>query len=124
MEGSIQVMQQLLTLKDIMDGLDDSALFDCDPKEYIEKFGGELIPVTLGLGIFNTFSRMNHSCLPNLEINYQGSFLAGAKLLSPVDTGDQAFISYIDEDLPVQNRKSLLSRYLFQCKCKKCIPCE
>ncbi|SJK85930.1 Histone-lysine N-methyltransferase ATXR2 [Babesia microti strain RI] len=113
--------KQLLTLKELMDGLDHSTLMDYDTQQYIQKFGDEIIPDTLGLGIFNTFSRMNHSCMPNLEVNYHNNFLARAKLLSAVSSGDQAYISYIDEQLPTRYRKRLLSKYLFKCKCKKCI---
>lgn len=76
MEGIIQITQQLLTLKELMDGLDHSTLMDYDTQQYIQKFGDEIIPDTLGLGIFNTFSRMNHSCMPNLEVNYHNNFLA------------------------------------------------
>ena len=42
--------------------------------------------------------------------------------IRPISSGDELFISYIDETLPWERRQALLqSGYHFECRCARCI---
>ncbi|KAK1932667.1 hypothetical protein X943_000258 [Babesia divergens] len=80
------------------------------------------LPDILGLGIYASLSKLNHSCTPNLEVEYADSNVARVRLLKPVLEDEQATIAYIDEAMTLSNRrKALLENYNFTCYCPKCI---
>ncbi|MQL84465.1 hypothetical protein Taro_016974 [Colocasia esculenta] len=41
--------------------------------------------------------------------------------LRPIRKGEEITISYIDEDLPYEERQSLLADYGFKCRCSRCL---
>ncbi|CAO2824445.1 unnamed protein product [Amaranthus hypochondriacus] len=77
-----------------------------------------------GTAFYPIQSCMNHSCCPNAKAfkreedkDGQATIVA----LRPIQVGDEVTISYIDEDLPYEERQKLLADYGFRCKCAKCI---
>ena len=72
-------------------------------------------------GICFIATRMNHSCDPNITYRVVGNELV-FKTLKPIKKNEELFDSYIDYNLPKEERqKLLLTRYGFQCKCTKCM---
>ncbi|KAJ0974792.1 hypothetical protein J5N97_016757 [Dioscorea zingiberensis] len=39
----------------------------------------------------------------------------------PISVGEEITISYIDEDLPYEERQAQLADYGFKCRCSKCL---
>lgn len=80
------------------------------------------LPDILGLGIYASLSKLNHSCTPNLEVEYADSNVARVRvgvyrgcthgmqvrLLKPVLEDEQATIAYIDEAMTLSNRRKAL----------------
>ncbi|PQQ17927.1 histone-lysine N-methyltransferase ATXR2 [Prunus yedoensis var. nudiflora] len=69
-------------------------------------------------------SCMNHSCSPNAKAfkreedrDGQATIIA----LKPISKGEEVTISYVDEDLPFEERQALLADYGFKCRCPKCL---
>ncbi|KAK4398020.1 Histone-lysine N-methyltransferase ATXR2 [Sesamum angolense] len=67
---------------------------------------------------------LNHSCIPNAKAfkreedkDGQATIVA----LRPIFKGEEITISYIDEDLPYDERQDLLADYGFRCKCPRCV---
>ncbi|EKX73221.1 conserved hypothetical protein [Theileria equi strain WA] len=82
----------------------------------------ELFPDIIGLGIFDNISKMNHSCRPNVEIDYVDDNTARINLLCNISAGQEATISYInEEDVFEIRQKKLSTNYGFQCDCNKCL---
>ncbi|KAK9284278.1 hypothetical protein L1049_023448 [Liquidambar formosana] len=76
-----------------------------------------------GTAFFPLQSCMNHSCCPNAKAfkreedrDGQATIIA----LRPICKGEEVTISYIDEDLPFEERQALLADYGFRCRCPKC----
>lgn len=79
-----------------------------------------------GSGLYTLQSTINHSCLPNAEVEfpYSNNILV-LKATRDIHPEDEICISYLDECLLERSRhsrqKALSSQYLFKCKCTKCI---
>lgn len=79
-----------------------------------------------GTGLYKVQSSMNHSCVPNviIEFPHSNSTLA-VKALRDIRAGEELCISYLDECELERSRhsrqKSLKSLYLFICQCEKCL---
>ena len=74
----------------------------------------------VGCALSTHLSALNHSCVPtaNARVN-QG--LLHLNALVPIKKDDEITISYIDTNLPVdERRKVLLEHYRFVCCCAKC----
>jgi hypothetical protein len=75
-----------------------------------------------GTGLFASVARMNHSCEPNMKVDFPGN---SAKLrafaLRPMNAGDELCISYIEQGADVQTRRRQLLEYGFTCVCDKCL---
>jgi len=76
-----------------------------------------------GNAFYSLQSCANHSCTPNMhafktedEINGDAVLLA----LSDIEVGEELTISYIDDELPLEERTVLLRDYGFTCTCSKC----
>ncbi|BAM40905.1 uncharacterized protein TOT_030000166 [Theileria orientalis strain Shintoku] len=109
----LSMIYQIINANNNQLGLDDI-------NETIQK--KELYPETMGLGLFNYLSKMNHSCEPNLQIEYTKNNIAHIAPLVDVPRGEEATISYIDEKDSVENRQEkLYKNYGFKCDCNKCI---
>ncbi|KAL5082047.1 hypothetical protein RYX36_010468 [Vicia faba] len=80
-----------------------------------------------GTAFFPLQSCMNHSCCPNAKAfkrdedrDGQATIIA----LRSICKGEEITISYVDEDLPFEERQASLADYGFRCKCPKCIEQE
>ena len=66
---------------------------------------------------------LQHSCAPNLalmfpEADARFEFVAAR----PLEDGEELFVSYVDETLPVRERRRALRRgYGFECRCEACV---
>ncbi|KNA15267.1 hypothetical protein SOVF_099860 [Spinacia oleracea] len=91
----------------ILDALDDGYSICCE-----------------GTAFFPLQSCMNHSCCPNAKAFKRDNDRDGQATiiaLRPIQIGEEVTISYIDEDLPYEERQKLLADYGFRCKCLKCL---
>ncbi|KAJ1418125.1 Zinc finger, MYND-type [Sesbania bispinosa] len=77
-----------------------------------------------GTAFFPLQSCMNHSCCPNAKAfkrdedrDGQATIIA----LRSICKGEEITISYVDEDLPFEERQASLADYGFRCRCPKCI---
>jgi SET domain-containing protein len=77
--------------------------------------------VGAGLLFDPVLAMANHSCDPNAEIECGGRTVQ-LVALREIQEGEEVFISYIDEDDPVDvRREQLKSRYFFDCNCERCV---
>lgn len=77
-----------------------------------------------GTAFFPLQSCMNHSCEPNAKAFKREEDLDGQATiiaLQPIQKGEEITISYIDEDLPVEERQASLADYGFRCRCPRCL---
>jgi SET domain-containing protein len=83
----------------------------------------EYPPVT-ATGLYAIHSIINHSCEPNAEaFKREQDEDSNAVILvkKPIKKGDEVVLAYVDEELPLKDRKKLLYYpYLFECDCRKC----
>lgn len=93
-----------------------------------DKYGPEIrvsplmFPVCSGTALFSVQCCANHSCEPNVQLEYSsgdctGSLVAKRDLLP----GEELCINYIDIEQPVAFRQADLKHYGFQCGCEKCV---
>ncbi|KAK6246155.1 hypothetical protein SCA6_009245 [Theobroma cacao] len=77
----------------------------------------------LGIGLYPVMSVINHSCLPNAILVFEGK-LAVLRALAPVEKGDEVIhvlISYIDLSRTTRHRQDDLNgKYHFTCTCPRC----
>ncbi|KAK6246152.1 hypothetical protein SCA6_009242 [Theobroma cacao] len=74
----------------------------------------------LGTGLYPVMSIINHSCLPNAVLVFEGK-LAVLRALLPVGKGDEVLISYIDLCQTTRDRwDDLNAKYHFICSCRRC----
>ncbi|XP_041015984.1 histone-lysine N-methyltransferase ASHR1 isoform X2 [Juglans microcarpa x Juglans regia] len=80
---------------------------------------GELRP--LGTGLYPVISIINHSCLPNSVLVFEGR-LAVVRAVQHIPQGAEVLISYIETAGSTMTRqKALTEQYLFTCTCPRCI---
>ncbi|XP_027342135.1 histone-lysine N-methyltransferase ATXR2 isoform X2 [Abrus precatorius] len=77
-----------------------------------------------GSAFFPLQSCFNHSCCPSAKAfkrdedkDGQATIIA----LTSICKGEEITISYVDEDLPFEERQASLADYGFRCRCSKCI---
>ncbi|KAL8131245.1 histone-lysine N-methyltransferase ATXR2 [Apium graveolens] len=92
-------------------------------KPFLNALGDDYSVCCQGTAFFPLQSCMNHSCLPNAKAfkreqdrDGQATIIA----LRPIHKGEEITISYIDEDLPLEERQASLADYGFSCRCPKC----
>jgi SET and MYND domain-containing protein 5 len=77
-----------------------------------------------GSGLYQLQSKINHSCVPNSEIIFNGNHTLQIKALRDIKAGEEICISYLDECQLERSRHSrrkyLEENYIFQCSCEKC----
>ncbi|PON93274.1 SET domain containing protein [Trema orientale] len=90
----------------------------------LEALGDDYSVCCQGTAFFPLQSCMNHSCCPNAKAfkreedrDGQATILA----LKPIYKGEEVTISYVDEELPFEERQTLLADYGFRCRCPKCL---
>lgn len=81
----------------------------CDP---------ELRP--LGTGLFPVISIINHSCVPNAVLLFEGQ-TAYVRALEPLSNNTEVSISYIETAATTMKRHNDLKQYFFSCTCPRCI---
>ncbi|CAN1239993.1 Histone-lysine N-methyltransferase ASHR1 [Linum grandiflorum] len=79
----------------------------------------ELRPI--GTGLYPVISIINHSCLPNAVLVFEGNS-AVVRAVQPVSEADEVLISYIETaGSTVTRQKALKEQYFFTCGCLRCI---
>ncbi|WJX33104.1 hypothetical protein P8452_21348 [Trifolium repens] len=74
----------------------------------------------LGTGLYPVVSVINHSCLPNSVLVFEGT-VASVRALQHVPKGTEVLISYIETaGSTVTRQKALKGQYLFTCVCSRC----
>jgi SET and MYND domain-containing protein len=70
-------------------------------------------------GLYETRCRMNHSCDPNTVAHgLNDAIIRATRTIMP---GEEITCSYLEEDLPLQERQTELRwKYGFDCRCSKC----
>ncbi|KAJ6818099.1 histone-lysine N-methyltransferase ASHR1 isoform X1 [Iris pallida] len=102
---------------------------DVDLKEIAENFSklacnahticdSELRP--LGTGLYPVISIINHSCVPNSVLVFEGR-VAYVRAMEHVAKGTEVLISYIETAATTKTRQNDLKQYFFICKCSRCI---
>ncbi|CAI0605802.1 unnamed protein product [Linum tenue] len=75
----------------------------------------------LGTGLYPVISIINHSCLPNAVLVFEGS-LAVVRAVEHIPKGGEVLISYIETAGSTATRqKALKEQYFFTCACLRCI---
>lgn len=77
----------------------------------------------LGLAVYSTASRANHSCVPNAHASFASNALMEMRNVEGIRAADHLEISYGPElgQQPVWKRQNLLQReYGFSCTCRAC----
>ncbi|PHJ17946.1 histone lysine set [Cystoisospora suis] len=82
----------------------------------------EIFPPFIGIGLFSAVSMTNHSCWPNVEVDYPyGDKRAVVRALRDIKAGEELRQSYIDETLRLRKRRRQLKQhYKFTCNCPRC----
>ncbi|XP_075509386.1 LOW QUALITY PROTEIN: histone-lysine N-methyltransferase ASHR1 [Primulina tabacum] len=79
----------------------------------------ELIP--LGTGLYPVISIINHSCLPNSVLVFEGR-LAVVRAVQHIPKGTEVLISYVETaGSTVTRQKALKEQYFFSCTCSRCV---
>lgn len=78
-----------------------------------------------GSALYNTQSKINHSCFPNAECRFPHSnHHLQLMAIRDIEPGHEICISYLDECALERSRHSrqkiLVENYLFYCNCEKC----
>ncbi|XP_027170995.1 histone-lysine N-methyltransferase ATXR2 [Coffea eugenioides] len=93
-------------------------------ESFLDALGDEYSGCCEGTAFFPLQSCMNHSCNPNAKAFKREEDRDGQAVLvalQPIHKGEEVTISYIDEELPYEERQSLLADYGFRCRCPKCL---
>lgn len=91
------------------------------PKEFVQSEWMRRLTI-FGTGLFLIGNSINHSCVPNVATAscYNDNTLS-LITLRPIKSGEELYISYIDETLSYEERKKrLMEYYQFECDCPKC----
>ncbi|XP_062184417.1 histone-lysine N-methyltransferase ATXR2 [Phragmites australis] len=90
---------------------------------FLDALGEDYSVPCEGTAFFPLQSCMNHSCCPNAKAFKRDADKDGHAViiaLRPIGKDDEITISYIDEDLPYDERQAQLADYGFTCTCSKC----
>ncbi|GAB2290844.1 hypothetical protein Dimus_025108 [Dionaea muscipula] len=75
----------------------------------------------LGTGLYPVVSIINHSCLPNSVLMFDGR-KAVVRAVNCIPKGTEVLISYIDTaGSTITRQKALKEQYFFTCSCSRCI---
>ncbi|KAM7270747.1 hypothetical protein ACFE04_029961 [Oxalis oulophora] len=91
---------------------------------FLDALGDEYSVCCQGSAFYPLQSCMNHSCRPNGKAFKREEDRDGQATIicdRPIRKGEEVTLSYIDEDLPFEERQALLADYGFKCKCPKCV---
>ncbi|XP_065830200.1 histone-lysine N-methyltransferase SMYD3-like isoform X2 [Oscarella lobularis] len=83
---------------------------------------GYMEPV--GVAMYQTFSLLNHSCVPNCVATNQQARMQ-VRAVRPIKAGEEVTISYISVFQPIESRRDALQeQYSFLCTCPGCCSAE
>ncbi|KAI0162210.1 SET domain-containing protein [Xylariaceae sp. FL1272] len=83
--------------------------------------GSPLDNMTVGFGFDPTVCSANHSCEPNVRIVHLQPLIE-LRALEPIKAGQEILMEYTQTTNPFTLRQAdLKMRYLFDCKCSKCV---
>jgi hypothetical protein len=75
-----------------------------------------------GTGLFPSVARLNHSCRPNVKVDFPtNSARLRVMSIEPAIAGEQLCICYIRKEEKVEVRRRQLLEYGFTCNCPRCI---
>ncbi|CBZ55932.1 putative histone-lysine N-methyltransferase [Neospora caninum Liverpool] len=80
-------------------------------------------PDVHGTGFYPSIGRMNHSCAPNVRVEFPyGTNRISLVTTRPVEPGEELCISYVDgvESMTADERREALEIFGFQCSCDVC----
>ena len=74
-----------------------------------------------GVGVFELYSRINHSCIPNVHNSYNASIQREVvHAVKPIAAGEEILTSYIPNVRTKAQRQAQLKQYGFRCECTAC----
>lgn len=74
----------------------------------------------LGTGLYPIISIINHSCVPNSVLVFEGR-VAFVRAGEPIAKGTEVLVSYIETAATTETRQKYLKHYFFTCTCSRCI---
>jgi hypothetical protein len=75
----------------------------------------------LGSGVFKSFSRINHSCTPNVHHSYNPTLKKlTVHATRHINKGEEILTAYTNLDRTYGQRTDLLSNWHMRCECKCC----
>lgn len=84
-----------------------------------------LFPPLDGTAFFILTCKINHSCDPNVRVNYHIHPTNGLELkmltIKDIGAGEELLQSYIDQFQDKKERQKALKDYGFTCQCSKCL---
>lgn len=93
-------------------------------RQLLDALGDDYSICCQGTAFYPLQSCMNHSCCPNAHAFKRDEDRDGQAAiitLKPIRKGEEVTVSYIDEDLPFEDRQALLADYGFKCRCNACL---
>ncbi|GJP36281.1 hypothetical protein CLOM_g20809 [Closterium sp. NIES-68] len=102
---------------------DDEEEEDCDEDDEDDKDDDLLQWHCQGTAFYSLQSSINHSCCPNAHAFKRDEDVDGRAVLlasRDIKKGEQIFIAYVEESLPLQERREALADYGFVCRCELC----
>lgn len=93
-------------------------------RPFLDALGDDYSVCCEGTAFFPLQSCMNHSCCPSARAFKRDEDRDGQATIiacRPIKKGEEVTISYIDEDLELEERQALLADYGFRCSCPKCV---
>lgn len=93
-------------------------------KPFLDALGDGYSISCEGSAFYPLQSCMNHSCCPSAKAFKRDEDKDGQAVIianRPITAGEEITISYIDEDLPFEERQAQLADYGFRCSCQRCL---
>lgn len=79
-------------------------------------------PAMHGIALFGTVARLNHSCAPNVKLQFPGNNARiNAFAIKDIPQGQELTICYIKVDEAAVVRRRKLKEYGFDCVCERCV---
>ncbi|TFK48194.1 SET domain-containing protein [Heliocybe sulcata] len=77
-------------------------------------------------GTYVLHSHLNHSCRPNISVRHLDQRTALSRITviakSDIDVGQELFVSYVDPDMGLKERRIQLAQWGFgACRCERCL---
>ncbi|PCH43168.1 SET domain-containing protein [Wolfiporia cocos MD-104 SS10] len=76
-------------------------------------------------GLYVLHSHVNHSCAPNVSARHldQRNALSRINMIArrEVEPGEEIFITYVNPELPVHQRRLEIQEWGFDCNCTRCV---